>query len=326
VRQRELFGITPIQIAMSDYSKHIEILPNVHLVRGENAARFPEANTLLIDDEILTLVDAGSSLQNISSTLKDLNHEISDIQRIVLTHFHIDHKGYAADIQKIANCELICHSLAEIGVRTFQGLIELYGIEGHKYYTTWQSYISQRFGHVMGNYNVTSTFTDGKPISCGENDLIPIHLPGHTIDHTCFGINGYDTIFLTDIDLTNFGPWYGNKVSDIEDFKKSVERVIDLRPSMGISSHLIDPVLDDIDERLRKFRRVFDEREKRILDNISKGYDTIEKLSQKPTIYPRIPKDVYFVFEMFMLEKHIHILESNGKVVEESGHLMIEKR
>jgi len=310
---------------MTEYSKHIEILPNVHLVRGENAARFPEANTMLIDDEILTLVDAGSSLKNISSTLRDLNHEISDIQRIVLTHFHIDHKGYAADIQKIADCELICHPLAEEGVRTFQGLVELYGIEGHKYYDTWYAYISLRFGHVMGNYNVTGTLTDGKPISCGENDLIPIHLPGHTIDHTCFGINDLDTIFLTDIDLTNFGPWYGNKASDIEDFKKSVERVIDLQPKVGISSHLVDPVTNDIDERLRKFRGIFDEREKRILDNISNGIDTIDKLSQKPTIYPRIPRDVYFVFEMFMLEKHIEILKKDGMVVEENGHFKIEK-
>jgi glyoxylase-like metal-dependent hydrolase (beta-lactamase superfamily II) len=308
---------------MSEYPKHIEVLPNVHLVRGENGARFPEANTLLIDDEILTLVDAGSSMENISGTLRDLNHEISDIQRIVLTHFHIDHKGYAADIQKIADCELMCHPLAETGVRTFKGLIDFYGIKGHKYYDAWESYIALRFRHVMGNYNVTSNFTDGKTISCGENELIPIHLPGHTIDHTCFGINGYDIIFLTDIDLTNFGPWYGNKVSDIEDFKKSVEQVIDINPKVGISSHLINLVTDDIEERLRKFRGVFDEREKRVLDNIDRGIDTIEKLSLEPTIYPRIPMDIFYFFEMFMLEKHIELLKKRGEIIEEDGHLKI---
>jgi ribonuclease/clavin/mitogillin len=326
VRQRELFSAIIFIAVMSEYPTHIEISPDVHLIRGENRARFPEANTLLIDDEILTLVDAGSSMENISRTLMELNHKVSDVERIILTHFHIDHKGHAADIQKIADCELICHPLAEKGVRTFQGLIDFYGIEGYEYYNAWQSYIASKFHHVMGNYNVTGTFTDGKAISCGENDLIPIHLPGHTIDHTCFGINGYETIFLTDIDLTQFGPWYGNKVSDIGDFKKSVERVIDMHPKVGISSHLIDLITDDIDERLRKFREVFDEREKRMLENITKGIDTIEKLFRKPTIYPRIPRDIYYVFEMIMIEKHIEILKKEGKIVEENGHFKIGVR
>ena len=46
---------------MVSYPIHIEIQPRVHLIRGANEARFPEANTLLIDDEIITLVDAGSN-------------------------------------------------------------------------------------------------------------------------------------------------------------------------------------------------------------------------------------------------------------------------
>jgi len=286
---------------MSDYPAHIEIMPRVHLIRGENNARFPEANTLLIDDEILTLVDAGSSMKNIESTLKDLGHSMSDLDRIVLTHFHIDHKGYASE------------------------MVDFYGIGGHKYYDDWRALLDSRFGHVMSEYTVTSTFSDGATIDCGDTALIPIHLPGHTIDHTCFGINGLETLFLVDIDLTRFGPWYGNKVSDIEEFKKSVDRVIEMKPSVGISSHLINPVMEGLDERLRAFRAIFDEREQRILDNISKGIDTIEKLSKAPTIYPRIPMDVYYAFEMFMLEKHIELLKEDSVIREENECFVLER-
>lgn len=310
---------------MSDYLTHIEIMPRVHLIRGENNARFPEANTLLIDDEILTLVDAGSSMKNIESTLKDLGHSMSDLDRIVLTHFHIDHKGHASEIQKIAECEVICHELAETGVKTFQGMVDFYGIGGHKYYDDWRALLDSRFGHVMSEYTVTGTFSDAVIIDCGDTELIPIHLPGHTIDHTCFGINGLETLFLVDIDLTRFGPWYGNKVSDIEEFKKSVDRVIEMNPSIGISSHLINPVMEGLDERLRAFRAIFDEREQRILDNINKGIDTIEKLSKAPTIYPRIPMDVYYAFEMFMLEKHIELLKRDGLLREENKCFVLER-
>ncbi len=310
---------------MSDYPVHIEIEPHVHLVRGENNARFPEANSLLIDDEILTLVDAGSSMNSLEVTLRDLGHKVSDIERIVLTHFHIDHKGHVAEIQKIAKCEVMCHSLAEKGVKTFEGMVEFYGIGGHQYFDDWKKLLAWRFDHVITSYEVTGIFEDGKPIDCGETELIPIHLPGHTIDHTCFGINGLEAILLVDIDLTRFGPWYGNAVSDIEDFKTSIQQVIDFKPKVGLSSHLIDPVSEDLDERLRTYYSIFDEREERILENISNGIDTLDKLTHKPTIYPRIPLPAYLVFEQFMLEKHIDVLIKNGQIREESGQFIIEK-
>ncbi len=311
---------------MSDYPAYLEIEPHVYLVRGENNARFPEANSLLIDDEILTLVDAGSSMRSLETSLKDLGHEVSDIERIVLTHFHIDHKGHAAEIQKIADCEVICHTMAETGVKTFEGMVEFYGIGGHQYFEDWRKLLAGRFDYVITSYEVTGTFEDGKPIDCGETELIPIHLPGHTIDHTCFGINGLETILLVDIDLTRFGPWYGNAVSDIDDFKKSVQRIIDLKPKVGISSHLIDPVSEDLDERLKTYYSIFDSREERILENISRGIDTLDKLTHNPTIYPRIPRPAYLVFEQFMLDKHLDVLLKNDRITEEDGVYLIEKR
>ena len=311
---------------MSDYPTHIEILQDVHLIRGENRARFPQANSLLIDDEIRTLIDAGTSMKNIKSTLSDLNLSLKDIDRIILTHFHIDHKGHAAEIQEIAECELLCHPLAVKGVKTFDGMVEYYGIAGNRYYNSWRTLLDTKFKHVNVDYNVTGTFNENKEIDCGATKLIPLHLPGHTIDHTCFGINDYQTFFLVDIDLTRFGPWYGNKVSDIEDFKESVEKVIELEPTTGISSHLINPVTEGLDKRLKEYRAIFDEREARVIENIERGINTIEGLAKQPTIYPRIPMDAYYVFEIFMLEKHIELLVRNEVVSVEDGILSIQKR
>lgn len=308
---------------MSGYPTHIEIEPRVHLIRGENRARFPEANCLLVDDEILTLVDAGASMHNITTALRDFGHRISDINRIVLTHFHVDHKGLAAEIQKEAECELICHPLAKEGVSSFEGLIRCYGIDGHRYFDAWMSLMKLRLPHVMGNYKVTGVFDDQKAISCGEIDLIPIHLPGHTKDHTCFGINGLETVLLVDIDLTRFGPWYGNEVSDIEEFRNSVQRLIDLQPKTGISSHRLEPISDNLESELARYLSIFDRREERILANIRRGHDTIRKLANIPTIYPRIPFDLYMAFEEFMLEKHIELFKEEGIIDESDGHLSV---
>jgi glyoxylase-like metal-dependent hydrolase (beta-lactamase superfamily II) len=308
---------------MPPYDVHHEVLTGVHLIRGADRARFPEANSLLIDDELLTLVDAGAELSRIEKTLHDLGRELRDIDQILLSHFHIDHKGHAEEIRQMADCEVLCHPSGEKAVRTFEGMVEFYGIWGHEYFEVWEDYLKKRLPHVTSDYNVSGFFEDGDRIDCGTNDLIAIHTPGHTIDHTCFGINETKTIFLVDIDLTKFGAWYGNAASDIGDFRQSVQRIIDFDPRMGISSHLLDPVTDGLMERLQDYLLEFDRRDRDILDAIRSGFDTIEKLQRRPTIYPRIPHDLFYIFEEFMLEKHISELTSKGFVVQEDDSLRV---
>ena len=62
-----------------DYPPHIEIAPKVHLIRGKNRGRFPEANSLYIDDETRTLVDAGASMEHIKATLAYCGRDLKDI-------------------------------------------------------------------------------------------------------------------------------------------------------------------------------------------------------------------------------------------------------
>ena len=310
---------------MSDYPAHIEIEPNVHLIRGENNARFPEANTLLIDDEILTLVDAGSSPEQVFLTLRDLGHQPEDLDRIVLTHFHADHKGHASKFRKVSNCEVLCHPSAKASIESFEMMMKSIGIDNPETKEHWLSFLRSRLPHVQNDYIVDETFRDDEPIDCGDVQLIPLHSPGHTHDHTCFGINGLEKILLVDIDLTEFGPWYGNLVSDLSDFKRSIEQIVDLQPEMGISSHLLDPVTEDLEKQLSEYLTFFQKRDEEILRHIAAGKDTVKKLAQIPIIYPRIPHPVYLVFEEVMVEKHLELLSKNDLVSLDEGRLEVLK-
>ncbi len=308
---------------MSDYPAHVEIEPRVHLVRGTNDARFPEANTLLIDDEILTLVDAGSNPEQVFSTLRDLGHQPEDLDRILLTHFHADHKGYAAQLRQISDCEVLCHRLAREGVESFQTMMNFIGIDNSESKGHWTDLLISRLPHVQNDYVVDGTFRDDIPIDCGEVQLIPLHSPGHTHDHTCFGINGLEKLLLVDIDLTEFGPWYGNTVSDIGEFKKSIEQIIDLQPKMGISSHLLDPVTENLEAQLESYLALFQNRDEQILNHITEGVNTVKELSKIPIIYPRIPHPAYLVFEEIMIDKHIDLLSKQDHVLLEDGQLQV---
>ena len=66
-------------------------------------------------------------------------------------------------------------------------------------------------------------FTDGHVWDLGGTHVEAVHLPGHTRGHSGFRIAG-GVFFLSDIDLTGFGPYYGDVWSDLEDFERSLER------------------------------------------------------------------------------------------------------
>ena len=66
---------------------------------------------LCSDDDGLTLIDTSipGSGHQIANAIQNLGYNISDLNRLVLTHFHVDHMGAAAEIIKWSNIEVLAH-------------------------------------------------------------------------------------------------------------------------------------------------------------------------------------------------------------------------
>ena len=64
-----------------------------------------------------------------------------------------------------------------------------------------------------------------------------IHLPGHTRGHCALLAEPAGVLFLGDIDLTGFGPYYGDAWSYLEDFERSLARVRELPARVWVSFH-----------------------------------------------------------------------------------------
>jgi glyoxylase-like metal-dependent hydrolase (beta-lactamase superfamily II) len=64
------------------------------------------------DDDAVTLVDTGAADggAEIADALDELGLAPTDITRVVLTHFHDDHAGAAAEIRAWADAEVIAHA------------------------------------------------------------------------------------------------------------------------------------------------------------------------------------------------------------------------
>lgn len=84
----------------------MELTPRVHLI-----PKVKGANTYLLLDRDLTLVDAGMTGQTkaILSYMEGLGLAADDLARIIITHNHLDHIGSLAEIQRRTSAQVIAH-------------------------------------------------------------------------------------------------------------------------------------------------------------------------------------------------------------------------
>jgi glyoxylase-like metal-dependent hydrolase (beta-lactamase superfamily II) len=84
----------------------IELLPRLRFIR------FPVGHAYLWHDaDGLTLIDAGlpGSAPLVADAIRQSGYQPSDLRRLVLTHFHGDHTGAAADIAGWGEVEVLAH-------------------------------------------------------------------------------------------------------------------------------------------------------------------------------------------------------------------------
>ena len=80
--------------------------PDLHLLR------FPIGNAYLwIGNDGLTLIDCGlpGSAPHIGAAIRQLGYHPADVAQLVLTHFHPDHVGTAADVKRWGQAQVLAH-------------------------------------------------------------------------------------------------------------------------------------------------------------------------------------------------------------------------
>jgi glyoxylase-like metal-dependent hydrolase (beta-lactamase superfamily II) len=156
-------------------------------------------NCYLIDDDPLTLVDtgpnSGKALDCLERELAVHGHRIEDLERIVITHQHLDHMGLLDVLARRSGAEVVALDLlapvleefgaeAERDDELAEALMLRHGIT--RDVVTALRAVSRSFRGWGGAATVTRRLADGEELAFAGRTLRALHRPGHSPSDTVF--------------------------------------------------------------------------------------------------------------------------------------------
>jgi len=291
-----------------------------------------DVNVYLIKEEPLTLIDVGPKTAEASDALRRKLREngvaLEDIRRILLTHAHEDHCGLAKQVRDAAkDAEIFVHGW-ETG-HLFGRLAR----DEHQSLMTRAGVPTEVFRQMQKTYKNVSLLTD--TLESGEFSVLEdemelefssgilkvLHTPGHTPGSCSFLREANRTIIAGDCILKRYTPnpiVSPDPIDPTRRFKSLAEYLVSLARIRSFAPTLVygghgEPITD-FDEIFHRYVRSIDERQKAVVDLISKTAGaTAWEIAQK--LFPNaVGKDVHQFLAVSEAIAHLDYAESENKI------------
>ncbi len=266
---------------------------------------YPHCNTLLIKDRQTLLVDPACD----EETLRGIARR-EKIDFLFNTHYHPDHIRYN---RLFPAGEFLAHRDDAPCFRSLDHMAEWVGVRGTEYEEAWKRSLIRDFG--FQERELVREVEDGAVLSLGSVTGRFIHFPGHTPGLTGFMIPEWDILFLADMELSPFGPWYHNRKANIQSIMDSVEKIRKIKATYYIPSHGREIFQGNISGRLDRYLDNIFTRERKILESLSAAR-TLDEITSLSLIsgFRLSRKAVWYLFERNMVEKHLERLIAQGRI------------
>ncbi|QBJ97875.1 MBL fold metallo-hydrolase [Rhodococcus sp. ABRD24] len=235
----------------------------------------------------LILVDAGwddaEGWEGLTSGLESIGHSVSDVEGVVLTHFHPDHTGLCGRVREASGAWIAMH---EADHTMFEKMSSGHNREwmddqlanlaraGAPEADRIAFEKAAQGGPPAGPESAPDrVLTDDETIALTGRDLRVVFTPGHTPGHACFYLEDADVMFTGDHVLQKTTPHVGNFVYPLEErdalaeFMESLRRVQKMDVTRGLGAHGVPitdvsgrtaELLDHHEERLDDLYRSFE--------------------------------------------------------------------
>ena len=280
----------------------------IRVLRGTSGGRYPHGNSVIVEGT------DGSLLIDPSLDIAEAP-DIPAVDSIAISHCHEDH---LAGLARYPDVRVLAPEADKLGLDSIDGLMRIYGLPS-SIEADWRREVLDRFYYTPRPD--AAAYADGDVIDLGSTKLRAVHLPGHTRGHSGFLIEPQGVMYLADIDLTRFGPYYGDAWSSLDDFERTLRRCRELEAKWFVTFHHRG-VVEGREEFLRllgDFEAVIARRERALLDFLEQPRTLDDIVAHRFVYRPHVTLLFVEGVERRSAELHLERLIAGGEVTESAG-------
>ena len=272
---------------------------------GDKTGKYPDGNQVVVRGSDTTAVF------NTPQVANRIPEVLAAADLAILGHVHEDHM---AGLHLMPGKPVHVHEADLDAARTWQGLSRHYGYP--------QPVLDKLRSKIEADFHYAPRpdavgYVDSAVWELGGVRVRAVHMPGHTAGHCVLLVEPQGIAFIGDIDLSGFGPYYGDATSSLADFRRTLARLAELPATRWITSHHKGVVQERTQflELLQAFAARIDEREARLLQMLAAGPQTLDDLVRQRLLYPPHADDLWVdCAEARSIEQHLHELAAAGRV------------
>jgi glyoxylase-like metal-dependent hydrolase (beta-lactamase superfamily II) len=277
----------------------------VSVLVGANNGGYPSGNSLLVRGAGETvLIDPSVDVVSRGGVP-------APVDAVINSHSHEDH---IAGNGLFTDARVHVHHDDLPGIVSMDGLMAVYGLDGEAR-RLFERQVYDEF-HYAPRPDAEG-FGDGHVFDLGGGTTVEaMHLPGHTRGHSGFRIGG--VFFLSDIDLTGFGPYYGDVWSDLEQFEESLIRVREEDADFYVTFHHKGVIegRDTFVRLLDDFHSVIARRHNAMLEYLAAPRSIAEMADHRFIYRPHVELAFLQAVETRSAEMHVARMLRNGEATE----------
>jgi glyoxylase-like metal-dependent hydrolase (beta-lactamase superfamily II) len=283
----------------------------VTVLVGARKGKYPSGNSILVGDEATLLVDPSTDIAAAGAGAVGRG-----VDMVLNSHAHEDH---FAGNHLFGDAELLLHEADSPAMASLPALLASYGMDEASS-ALWERLVVEQF-HFRPRSDVRP-LRDGDVLDLGAARVHVVHTPGHTPGHCCLLFEPDGVVYTGDLDLTWFGPYYGDAVASLDDTIASLRRLRDLAADASalVSFHEACIVREDLVGTVDRYAAVLEERDRALLDLCAEPR-TVAEIAARCIVYRKryahLPWQLHV--EGVMMGRHAERLVRLGAMREEEG-------